>query len=122
MGLNPEYVFAHRIAFVRQAAHEFCRLVVVQFCEFVMGIARQKIRHQSPFDRGEGAKRLQVSYSSAIAYRFHSAGVDNTLVGKQNMTQFSAEAVFALYDTALKDDAATVARANDGRDRCLPTV
>src|ERR1700722_5980549 len=122
MSLNPEYVLAHRIALVRETAHELCRLVVVQFCEIVMGIARQKIRHQIPFDGREGAERLQVSCASAIAYRFHSAGADDTLVGKQHMTQLSAEPVFALYDIALEDDAAAVARAYDGRDRCLPTV
>ena len=58
MRLDPENLFAQRIAFVRQPAHEFGRLVEIQFGQFVTGIPRQKIWQNILFDGGEGAQRL----------------------------------------------------------------
>src|SRR4029077_19305734 len=58
----------------------------------------------------------------AIAFRFDSAGAGDALVRNQNVTQFSAEPVLALHDVALEDDAASVARTDDARNRRLATV
>jgi hypothetical protein len=53
VGLNPENLFAHRVALIRQAADGFGRLVRVLLPEFVFRIVPQKIWEKGFLDRGE---------------------------------------------------------------------
>ena len=122
MGLDPENLLAERIALIRETTHEFCRLVGLQSCQFVSGVARQKIRQQIPFDRAERTERLEVPCASAIACRLDAADSRNTLIGNQHVTQFSAKTVFALYDIAIENDATAIARPDDDRNLGLSAV
>ena len=69
VGLHAENLLAQRIAFFSQTAHEFGRLVEIQFGQLVTGIARQEIGQDAPFDGGERAQRFQVAGASAVAFR-----------------------------------------------------
>jgi hypothetical protein len=52
MGLNPENLFAHRIALIREAANEFGRLMRFQLGQPMARILLQIIRQESLLDRG----------------------------------------------------------------------
>ena len=52
MGLNPENLFTHGIAMIREAANEFGRLMRFQLGQLVARIVLEIIRQESLFDRG----------------------------------------------------------------------
>ena len=52
MGLHSENFYAQRIALVRQTAHEFSRLMQIEFGQLVTRVTRQKIWQNILLDRG----------------------------------------------------------------------
>ena len=54
MSLHPEDLFAHRVALFRQSSDKLGSLMkVADFVQFMIGILRQKIGKQRPFNGGQ---------------------------------------------------------------------
>src|SRR5207244_11246548 len=112
MGLYTENLHTQQIALVRQTAHEFGCLVQIQFGQLVTRVTRQKVWQDILFDGGKRTKRLEIADTSAIAFRFDSAGSGAALVGHQNVSQFFAESVLTLQYIAIDDDTPALARSD----------
>src|ERR1039458_6725071 len=94
----------------------------IELGQLVSGIARQEVRQEGAFDRGQRADRLQIASASAITLWIHARGSGDALVRNQHVAEFSAESVLSLHDVAIEDDAAAVARPDDDRDGGLLAV
>ena len=84
--------------------------------QLVVRVAGQEIRQQRSPDRRQRAERFEIARAPAVALGHEALDALDALVGNQHVTELAPEAVPALDDVAVDDDAAAEARADDGRD------
>ncbi len=116
MGLDAEDVAAERVAFDGEAADEFGGLLGVEGGQLVSGVLFEEVGQQGIGDGGEGAEGFKVAGAAAIAVGDDAFDAGDALVGDEDVAEFAPEAEAAFDDTAVDDDAAAEAGADDGRD------